>query len=217
VVLGLPVDVVIGIVIPIVGAPISRKGVLIRTRAGRVGVVRRHGASTVCAASDMRNGALVPLVSPGVAEAAEKLLVALLSVMADLVAGIATHLGPLVLGALGMNMATVPTHGAEVVHVDSGRGGRSSGRRNGGRGMDSGVGVKGRRSGRGRMDGGGSIEEGRVYHALCCGVVCFFTDGTGGGGGPTFAFALVLIIVFAPSTSSIGRNGDRWGSRGVRG
>jgi hypothetical protein len=117
VVLGLPVDVVISVVVPIIGAPIRGKGVLIRVRASRVGVVQRHGALTVHAASDMGDGALVPLVSPGVAETTEFLLVALLSVMADLVAGLAACPGSCVLGALGVNMAAVPAHGAKGVHV----------------------------------------------------------------------------------------------------
>jgi hypothetical protein len=216
VVLGLPINVVIGIVIPIIGAPIRGECVLIWTRASRVGVVQRYRTSSVCAASDMGNGALVPLVSPGVAETTEFLLVALLGVMADLVAGLAACPGPLILGALGANMATVTAHGAEGVYVDDGGGGQASWRRNGRCGADSGVSVEGRRSGRGGADGGGSVKEGRAYHAFCCGVVCFFADGTGRGGGPSFALALILVVVFASSTSSIRRNGDRWGSRRVR-
>jgi hypothetical protein len=158
VVLGLPVNVVISIIVPIVGAPVSREGIFKGVRAGRVGVVRRDRASTVCAASDMRDGALVPFVSPGIAEATEEPFVALLGVMADLVTGVAARPGPLILGALGADVATVPTHGAEGVHVDDGRGSRSSGGRNGGRGVDSGVGVEGGRSGRGGTDRRSGVE-----------------------------------------------------------
>jgi hypothetical protein len=143
--LGFPVDVFISVVIPVVSAPVSGEGVFIRTRTGRVRVVRGYGASTICAASDVRDGTLVPLVSPGVTEAAEELLVALLSVVTNLVAGLATRPGPLVFRTIGTNMTAVPTHGAEGVHVDGGRGSRTGRGRSGRSGADSGVGVKGGR------------------------------------------------------------------------
>jgi hypothetical protein len=181
VVLGLPVDVVISIIIPIIGAPVSREGLFIRAGASRVGVIWRYWASAVRATSNMGDGALVSFVTPGVTETTEERFVAFLGVMTDLVTGFAACPGPLVLGALGANVAAVSAHGAEGVHVEDEGGGWMSGRGNGGRRAGCGVGVEGGRSGRGVVDSGSGVKEGGAYHALRCGVIGFFTDGTGGG------------------------------------
>jgi hypothetical protein len=214
VVLGLPVDVFISVVVPIVGAPVSREGVLIRARTCRVGVVRRNGASVIWTAPDMGDGALVSLVSPSVAETAKFPLVTLTGVMADLVTGFASCPGSLILGALGPDVATVSTHGTEGVHIDDVGGGWVSGRRDRGSGVDSGVCVKRRRSGGGRTDSRGGVKEGRAYHAFCGGMVCFLTDGTRGR-GPSLAFIFVPTVGLASSASSGRRNRDRCRLRGA--
>jgi hypothetical protein len=110
VVLGLPVNVVIGIIVTIIGAPISRGGVFIRARACMVGVVRRNRASAVWTAPDVRNGALVSLVSPSVAEATKLLLVTFAGIMAHLVTGFTPYPSSVILGVLGSNMAAISTH-----------------------------------------------------------------------------------------------------------
>jgi hypothetical protein len=211
-VLHFPVNVFIGIIVIVVGAPVSRKGVFIRARTSRVGVVRRNRASAVWATPDMGNGALVSLVSPSVAEPAKLPLVTLTGVVANLVTDFALHSGSLILGALGLDVATVSTHGTEGVHVKDGGGGWTSGRGDRGSGADSGAGVKGRGSGGSGVDSGGGVKEGRAYHALCCGVVCLFADGTGER-SPTLPLTFVPAVGFALSASSVRRNRDGLRSR----
>ena len=66
-------------------------------------------------------------MSPGVAVHAVPVLVARSSEMPDLVTSIAAHPGLKVIGAVGANVPRITTHGAEVVHVDDRRGGKTCG------------------------------------------------------------------------------------------
>jgi hypothetical protein len=66
-------------------------------------------------------------MSPGVAVHAVPVLWARRSEMPDLVTSVAMRPGLKVLGAVGTNVSCVTAHGAEVVHVDDQRGGRTHG------------------------------------------------------------------------------------------
>ena len=66
-------------------------------------------------------------MSPGVAVHAVPVLVARSSEMPDLVTSVAARPGLKVIGAVGTNVPRITTHGAEVVHVDDRRGGRTHG------------------------------------------------------------------------------------------
>ena len=66
-------------------------------------------------------------MSPGVVVHAVPVLVARSSEMPDLVRSVAAHPGLKVIGAVGTNVPCITTHGAEVVHVDDWRGGRTHG------------------------------------------------------------------------------------------
>ena len=66
-------------------------------------------------------------MSPGVAVHAVPVLGAGQSEMPDLVASVAARLGLNVLGAVGVDVPSVTTHGAEIVHVDDRGGGRTCG------------------------------------------------------------------------------------------
>ena len=72
-------------------------------------------------------GTGVRTMSPAVAVHAVPVLGARRSEMPDFVTSAAAHPGLKVIGAVGMNMPSVTTHGAEVVHVDNWRGGRTCG------------------------------------------------------------------------------------------
>ena len=63
-------------------------------------------------------------MSPGIAVHAVPVLGAGRSEMPDLVTSVATQPGLKVLGAVGTNVPSVPTHGAEVIHVNDRRSGR---------------------------------------------------------------------------------------------
>ena len=67
------------------------------------------------------------MVFPAVAVHAVLVLGARGSEMPDLVASVAMRPGLNVLRAVGMNVPSVTTHGAEVVHVDDWRGGGTCG------------------------------------------------------------------------------------------
>ena len=56
---------------------------------------------------------------PAVAVSVVSAPMALRGGVANLVIGAATYSGLLVVGTIGMNMACVPAHGAEVVHVNN--------------------------------------------------------------------------------------------------
>ena len=72
-------------------------------------------------------GAVKRTMSPGVAVHAVPVLGARHSEMSDLVTRVAARPGLKVLGAVGADVPSVTTHGAEVVHVDDQRGGRVRG------------------------------------------------------------------------------------------
>ena len=60
----------------------------------------------------------VGMMSPAIAVSVVPILVALGGGVANLVTGAATHLGLLIVGAVGADMTHVATYEAEVVHVD---------------------------------------------------------------------------------------------------
>ena len=64
-------------------------------------------------------------MSPAIAVSAVPILVALGSEVANLVAGTATHPSLQVVGTVGMDVAHVAAHGAEIVHVDNWGGSRA--------------------------------------------------------------------------------------------
>ena len=66
-------------------------------------------------------------MSPGVAVHAVLVLGARRGEVPNLMASVAAHPGLKVLGAVGVNVPSVTTHGVEVVHVDDWRGGRTRG------------------------------------------------------------------------------------------
>ena len=66
-------------------------------------------------------------MSPGVAIATVVVLVAVGGEVANLMTGVAMGSSFQVVGVVGMDMAHVATHGAEVVHVDDWWGGRTCG------------------------------------------------------------------------------------------
>ena len=196
VVLCLPVNVVVCVVLSIVvcSGVVLYKG----ARAPGVRVAGWDWAVTFLLTEAVGIGAGMTAMSPGIAVPTVAVLGAGGSEVPNLVAGVAMRPGLKVSWAVGVNMANMATHGAEVVHVDDwgGRGDRwGVPKRRGARGKGDSDGHRG-----GRAD---SVRGEGTSLTFIRRVVSLPADGAGGRGGFALSFVLLLVL------SSVGWDRNR--------
>ena len=187
-VLCLPVNVIVCVVLSIVVCP----GVVLYKGAWApvVKVAGWDWAAAIFLTEAVGIGAGMTAVPPGVAVPTVAVLGAGSSEMPNLVAGVATRPGLEVSWAVGVNMANMATHGAEVVHVDDWGGGRARWgvlQFRGGQG-------EGELEAHGRGGRAGSVGGEGACLTLIKRVVSFLADGAGGRGGLALSFVLLLVL-----------------------